>query len=96
LVNKDQSRKTKTKTKRHTKYSKHKSKAKQLTDLTRNLAWLCILTVLTLSVVKNSSFEKSNMADSRHFESKKSPYLSSGFTNRHEIWRGDVQDPSEP
>jgi len=38
-----------------------------------------------------NAYNKSKMADGRHFEkSKKSPYISNSWTDRHEIMNGDA------
>jgi len=50
-----------------------------------------LLTVLT---VKKLNFQKSKMADSRHFEKTvKSSYLSYRLTDLDEIWQGDANWP---
>ena len=44
-----------------------------------------------------NAHNKSNMADSRHIgKIEKSPYLSNGLTDRHEIWHGYTVWPSSP
>jgi len=34
------------------------------------------------------------MADGRHLENKRSPYIGNNLINRHEIWCGDAHWPS--
>jgi len=36
------------------------------------------------------------MADNCHSKIDKSPYLSNGLSDSHEIWHGDAHCPSEP
>ena len=49
--------------------------------------------LLTALTVKKFEFHKSKIADGRHFENDKSPYLCSRVTDFDEIWRDDAYWP---
>ena len=49
----------------------------------------------TLRPWSKHAYDKSKMADGRHFETvETSPHLSNGLSDRHEIWHGDPSKSS--
>jgi len=70
----------------------HKNRVSQqrIDRPSRNEAQLYKMGLLTAQIVKKFEFPKSKMADGRHIENVKSPYLRNRLTDFAEIWHGEA------